>query len=135
MKDSKWIRRALPLVIIAFAPSAGAQVRAVYDDGAGAMLRQLQRLQTTASVMHTGAHPDDEDSALVAFHARGEHARTAYLSLTRGSGGQNIIGPEQSDLLGVIRTEDRIGELNIVQLDLAADRLQLGTDVRVHGIL
>lgn len=106
MKDSKWIRRALPLVIIAFAPSAGAQVRAVYDDGAGAMLRQLQRLQTTASVMHTGAHPDDEDSALVAFHARGEHARTAYLSLTRGSGGQNIIGPEQSDLLGVIRTEE-----------------------------
>jgi LmbE family N-acetylglucosaminyl deacetylase len=83
-----------------------AQVRAIYDDGANAMLRQLQRLQTTASVLHTGAHPDDEDSALVAFHARGEHARTGYLSLTRGSGGQNIIGPEQSDLLGVIRTEE-----------------------------
>lgn len=83
-----------------------AQVRAVYDQGTGALARQLQRLQTTASVMHTGAHPDDEDSALVAYHARREHARTAYLSLTRGSGGQNIIGPEQSDLLGVIRTEE-----------------------------
>jgi LmbE family N-acetylglucosaminyl deacetylase len=56
--------------------------------------------------MHTGAHPDDEDSALVAYHARRQNARTAYLSLTRGSGGQNIIGTEQSDLLGVIRTEE-----------------------------
>ena len=85
---------------------APAQVRAVYDDGAGALIGQLRRLRTTASVLHIGAHPDDEDSALVAFHARGERARTAYLSLTRGSGGQNIIGAEQSDLLGVIRTEE-----------------------------
>ena len=52
------------------------------------------------------AHPDDEDSALVAYHARRVHARTGYLSLTRGSGGQNIIGAEQSDALGVIRTEE-----------------------------
>ena len=85
---------------------AEAQVRAVYDQGTTGLLRQLQRLQTTASVLHTGAHPDDEDSALVAYHARGLHARTAYLSLTRGSGGQNIIGSEQSDLLGIIRTEE-----------------------------
>jgi LmbE family N-acetylglucosaminyl deacetylase len=99
-------RLALATVIVLNAAPAIAQVRAVYDDGANAILRQLQRLQTTASVLHTGAHPDDEDSALVAYHARGEHARTAYLSLTRGSGGQNIIGPEQSDLLGVIRTEE-----------------------------
>ena len=83
-----------------------AQVRPIYDDGASALTRQLQRLQTTANVLHTGAHPDDEDSALVAFHARGEYARTAYLSLTRGSGGQNIIGPELADLLGIIRTEE-----------------------------
>jgi len=92
--------------IATLASSADAQVRPVYDSGAEALIRQLERLQTTASVLHTGAHPDDEDSALVAYHARGEHARTAYLSLTRGSGGQNIIGPEQSDLLGVIRTEE-----------------------------
>ncbi len=85
---------------------AGAQVRASYDLGAGALARQLQRLQTTASVLHTGAHPDDEDSGLVAYHARHDVARTAYLSLTRGSGGQNIIGTEQSDLLGIIRTEE-----------------------------
>jgi len=94
------------VLIVMCIGQAEAQVRPIYDDGASALLRQLQRLQTTASVLHTGAHPDDEDSALVAFHARGEHARTAYLSLTRGSGGQNIIGSELSDLLGIIRTEE-----------------------------
>ena len=86
-------------------PAAG-QVDAVYDQGINGLFRQLQRLQTTAAVLHTGAHPDDEDSALVAYHARRVHARTGYLSLTRGSGGQNIIGAEQSDALGVIRTEE-----------------------------
>jgi LmbE family N-acetylglucosaminyl deacetylase len=103
------MRKVLKMVFVLSAlclEQASAQVRAIYDNGPSALMAQLQRLQTTASVLHTGAHPDDEDSALVAYHARGEHARTAYLSLTRGSGGQNIIGSEQSDLLGVIRTEE-----------------------------
>jgi LmbE family N-acetylglucosaminyl deacetylase len=56
--------------------------------------------------MMIGAHPDDEDSALLAYLARGESARTAYLSLTRGDGGQNIVGPELFEALGVIRTEE-----------------------------
>ena len=56
--------------------------------------------------MHTGAHPDDEDSALLARLARGDHARVAYLALNRGEGGQNIIGRELFDQLGVIRTEE-----------------------------
>lgn len=103
-------RRVATLTLVAVLPLLAidvmAQVRAEYDRGASALSRQLQRLQTTASVLHTGAHPDDEDSALVAYHARHDHARTAYLSLTRGSGGQNIIGSEQADLLGVIRTEE-----------------------------
>jgi LmbE family N-acetylglucosaminyl deacetylase len=53
-----------------------------------------------------GAHPDDEDTGLLSYLARGENARTAYLSLTRGDGGQNIIGPELGEALGVIRTEE-----------------------------
>jgi LmbE family N-acetylglucosaminyl deacetylase len=85
---------------------ADAQVRPVYDTGAAGMVQLLQRLQTTASVLHTGAHPDDEDSAFIARAARGDHARTAYLSLNRGEGGQNIIGTELFDALGVIRTEE-----------------------------
>src|SRR6187549_1954691 len=83
-----------------------AQVRPVNDYGALGIGRLLKRLNTTASVMMIGAHPDDEDSSLLAFLARGENARTAYLSLTRGDGGQNIIGPELFESLGVIRTEE-----------------------------
>src|SRR6187397_1836257 len=82
-----------------------AQVRTVYDMGAAGLVQLLERLQTTASVLHTGAHPDDEDSSFLARMARGDHARVAYLSLNRGEGGQNIIGPELFDALGVIRTE------------------------------
>jgi LmbE family N-acetylglucosaminyl deacetylase len=83
-----------------------AQVRPIYDMGAAGLVQILERLQTTASVLHTGAHPDDEDSAFLARAARGDHARVAYLSLNRGEGGQNIIGPELFDALGVIRTEE-----------------------------
>ncbi len=83
-----------------------AQVRPVYDLGAAGLTRLLERLQTTASALHTGAHPDDEDSAFIARTARGDAARMAYLSLNRGEGGQNIIGPELFDALGVIRTEE-----------------------------
>ena len=87
-------------------PAASAQVRPVYSRGALGLVQVLQRLQTTASLMHTGAHPDDEDTALIARVARGDHARVAYLALNRGEGGQNIIGLELFDALGVIRTEE-----------------------------
>ena len=83
-----------------------AQIRPIYDSGAAGLSHLLGRLQTTASVLHTGAHPDDEDSAFIARSARGDHARVGYLSLTRGEGGQNIIGPELFDALGIIRTEE-----------------------------
>ncbi|MDA0680625.1 MAG: PIG-L family deacetylase [Proteobacteria bacterium] len=86
--------------------SAYAQVRSEYDNGVMGLYRVLQQLQTTASAMQTGAHPDDEDSALLAYLARRESARTAYLSLTRGDGGQNLVGPELFEQLGVIRTEE-----------------------------
>lgn len=83
-----------------------SQVRPIYDRGATGLGQALKRLQTTASVMHTGAHPDDEDSGLLAYLARHDQARTAYLSLTRGDGGQNVIGDELFESLGVIRTEE-----------------------------
>ena len=121
-----FVRAALVLAgCTAASVTAVAQVRADYDQGAGALLRELQRLNTTASVLHTGAHPDDEDSALVAYNARHDHARTAYLSLTRGSGGQNIIGTEQSDLLGIIRTEEL---LQARRLDGAEQRFTRAVD-------
>jgi LmbE family N-acetylglucosaminyl deacetylase len=93
-------------VAISVQGPAGAQVRPIYDMGAAGLVQLLERLQTTASVLHTGAHPDDEDSSFIARMARGDHARTAYLSLNRGEGGQNIIGTELFDALGVIRSEE-----------------------------
>ncbi|MBV9217308.1 MAG: PIG-L family deacetylase [Acidobacteria bacterium] len=93
-------------LMILLVSAANAQVRPVNDYGVLGLAQLLNRLQTTGSVMMIGAHPDDEDSALLAYLARGENARTAYLSLTRGDGGQNIIGPELFESLGVIRTEE-----------------------------
>ena len=85
---------------------APAQVRPLYDYGASGLAQKLKRLQTTASMMHTAAHPDDEDSGLIAKTARGDNARVSYLSLTRGEGGQNVIGPELFESLGIIRSEE-----------------------------
>jgi LmbE family N-acetylglucosaminyl deacetylase len=93
-------------ILCAIVPINNAQVRANYDNGAIGLGQMLKRLQTTASVLHTGAHPDDEDSGLLAYLARKEQARTAYLSLNRGEGGQNVIGTELFEPLGVIRTEE-----------------------------
>ena len=66
----------------------------------------LERLGTLGSVMMIGAHPDDEREQVLAYLALGRHVRTAYLSLTRGEGGQNLIGPEQGDELGIIRSQE-----------------------------
>jgi LmbE family N-acetylglucosaminyl deacetylase len=73
----------------------------------------IRKLGTIASILHTGAHPDDEDSGLLAYMARGRQARTAYMALTRGDGGQNLIGPELYEALGVIRTEELLAARRI----------------------
>ncbi|MEP6947117.1 MAG: NEW3 domain-containing protein [Acidobacteriota bacterium] len=94
------------LSLIVAAVPGRAQVRPIYDMGSIGLAQTLKRLQTTASAMHTGAHPDDEDSGLLAYLARKEEARTVYLALNRGEGGQNVIGPDLFENLGVIRTEE-----------------------------
>jgi LmbE family N-acetylglucosaminyl deacetylase len=83
-----------------------ADTRPTEDRGAMALGQAIKRLGVVGSVLHTGAHPDDEDSGLLAYLARGRQVRTAYLSLTRGDGGQNVIGPELYEPLGVIRTDE-----------------------------
>jgi len=103
---NKFIHSLCIVGILCGSISVRAQVRPIYDLGASGLGQQLKRLQTTASAMHTGAHPDDEDSGLMAYLARKEQARTAYLSLNRGEGGQNVIGAEIFEPLGVIRTEE-----------------------------
>ncbi len=71
-----------------------------------AILHSLQKLNTLGSVLYIAAHPDDENTRLLAYLANERKYRTAYLSITRGDGGQNLIGSEQGDMLGLIRTEE-----------------------------
>jgi LmbE family N-acetylglucosaminyl deacetylase len=66
----------------------------------------LESLNVSGSVLYIAAHPDDENTRLLAFLAKGKKVRTGYLSLTRGDGGQNLIGTEQADLLGLVRTQE-----------------------------
>ncbi|HKP11951.1 MAG TPA: PIG-L family deacetylase [Blastocatellia bacterium] len=117
-------RRAIVLLLLASFVTAGlgrvsvpakasADSRVAEDRGAAGLGQALKRLGTIASALHTGAHPDDEDSGLLAYLARGRQARTAYLSLTRGDGGQNLIGPELYETLGVIRTEELLAARRI----------------------
>ena len=73
----------------------------------------LERLNTLGSVLMIGAHPDDDREVLLAYLSRGRHVRAAYLSLTRGEGGQNLIGPEQGDELGIIRTQELLASRKI----------------------
>lgn len=70
------------------------------------ILNDLNKLKTLGTVMYIAAHPDDENTRLLSYLANERHVRTVYLSLTRGDGGQNLIGGEQGDMLGVIRTEE-----------------------------
>lgn len=69
---------------------------------------QIQKLNFLGSVLYIAAHPDDENTRLIAYFANDIKAQTAYLSLTRGDGGQNLIGSDLRELLGVIRTQELI---------------------------
>ena len=88
-------------------PSARAQVEEPAENkGAAAAYRALLCLRSTATVLHTTAHPDDEDGALLAWLSRKQGVRTGLLTLNRGEGGANLIGPELYDALGILRTEE-----------------------------
>ncbi|MGH7981729.1 MAG: PIG-L family deacetylase [Candidatus Udaeobacter sp.] len=73
---------------------------------AGEIQLALQKLNVLGRVLYIAAHPDDENTYLMAFWANGSLYDSAYLSLTRGDGGQNLLGPELGERLGVIRTEE-----------------------------
>src|ERR1035438_6876535 len=73
---------------------------------AGQIQQALLKLNELGTVLTIAAHPDDERSELLAYFSQGRHMRAAYLSVTRGEGGQNLLGPEQSAALGLIRTQE-----------------------------
>ena len=73
----------------------------------------VKKLNFLGSVLYLAAHPDDENTRLISYMSNHVKARTAYLSLTRGDGGQNLIGPELRELLGVIRTQELLAARRI----------------------
>ena len=73
-----------------------------------AIYNQIQKLNFLGSVLYIAAHPDDENTRLISYLSNEQKARTGYLSLTRGDGGQNLIGTQLRELLGVIRTQELI---------------------------
>ncbi len=75
--------------------------------------QSIEKLNFLGSVLYVAAHPDDENTKLISHMANAVKARTAYLSLTRGDGGQNLVGTELSELLGVIRTQELLAARTI----------------------
>jgi LmbE family N-acetylglucosaminyl deacetylase len=80
--------------------------RAAEPPPGAAILQELRNFREMGSVLYVAAHPDDENTQLITYLARGRHYRTAYLSVTRGDGGQNVLGPEFGEELGWIRTQE-----------------------------
>src|SRR5580693_3750139 len=100
------------LALAVFWTSASAQVPSPWvdtkplavDTGATGLKLMLRRLHTTARLMHTVAHPDDEDGGMLTLESRGKGASVLLLTLNRGEGGQNKLGSNLFDVLGVVRT-------------------------------
>ena len=107
------------LVALAVATATVAQPAGPGQGRAATAWHWIQKLQTTGSVLHIVAHPDDENGALLALLSRGHGVRTALLSLTRGEAGANAIGPELFDALGLIRA----AELEVARNWYGLDRI------------
>lgn len=119
-------RVLVPALALAILATAGTRSQPLaIDAGAAGAWQKIRKLQTTASAMHTTAHPDDEHGGLLAMLGRGHGVRLALLTLTRGESGDNAIGPELFDALGLIRTE----ELAIANQYYGVDRQYFTTAV------
>src|SRR4051812_40325214 len=97
-------KQILFLFLVVFFCEANAQAPRSYTSAE--ILLQLKKLNVLGSVLYVAAHPDDENTRLLAYLANEKLYRTGYLSLTRGDGGQNLIGDEQGVDLGLIRTQE-----------------------------
>lgn len=96
--------------LLSFLASISATAQSV---SSGVLHDMVMRLPVHGSVLYIAAHPDDENTGLLACLVHEYHMRTAYLSLTRGDGGQNLIGKEKGELIGVIRTQELLAARRI----------------------
>lgn len=107
------MQRVLLSLIFLFTFSFLQAQKPVTPSSSTDIFESIQKLNFLGSVLYIAAHPDDENTRLIAYMANHVKARTAYLSLTRGDGGQNLIGPELRELLGVIRTQELLAARRI----------------------
>jgi LmbE family N-acetylglucosaminyl deacetylase len=124
------------LLLIA-ALSAAAYEPLPQDTGAIGAWQKLQKLRTIATVMHTTAHPDDEHGGVLAWLSRGLGARVSMMTLTRGQSGDNALGPELFDGLGLIRTEEllRANQYYGVDAQYFTDAIDYGFSKRLDEAL
>jgi LmbE family N-acetylglucosaminyl deacetylase len=109
----KMIMRNLIFIFLLSASLPGLQAQSSRALSSSEIHAGIQRLKVLGSVLYVAAHPDDENTRLLACLARERHLRTGYLSLTRGDGGQNLIGDEQGIELGLIRTQELLAARRI----------------------
>ena len=107
---SSWRRLLTALLagLALLAPVYGQSQELYLDRGAVGLSQSLKRLPLISRVLFIMAHPDDEPAGLVTYVSRGRGARTAILSLTRGEGGQNLVGPDLFEALGLVRTGEML---------------------------
>jgi LmbE family N-acetylglucosaminyl deacetylase len=101
------------LLLVLFLFSQFAFSQAPKSFSSDQIFQQIKKLNVLGSVLYVAAHPDDENTRLLAYLANQKLYRTAYLSMTRGDGGQNLIGDEQGSLLGLIRTQELLSARRI----------------------
>lgn len=109
--NSNLRKQILLLFLVAFSYGANSQAPKSYTSSE--ILLQLKKLNVLGSVLYVAAHPDDENTRLLAYMANEKLYRTGYLSLTRGDGGQNLIGDELGVGLGLIRTQELLSARRI----------------------
>ena len=100
------MKKLFPLFLIPFLCFSILKSQTSRELNSSEILQGLKKLNTVSSVLYVAAHPDDENTRLLGYLANEKNLRTGYLSLTRGDGGQNLIGKEQGELLGLIRTQE-----------------------------
>ncbi len=104
---------AAALALCTAAPALAQQIAPPGTGGVASLQRALDRLAQNKRVLVIGAHPDDEDTDLLTVLSRGMGADAAYLSLSRGEGGQNLIGPELGETLGLVRTGELLAARSV----------------------
>src|SRR5262245_37710650 len=106
LRETLWNLPFWAALIVAILAGSTDIGHAAEPPSGAALLQELRSFATTGSVLYVAAHPDDENTQVITYFVRGRGYRTAYLSLTRGDGGQNVLGPQLGEALGLARTQE-----------------------------